>query len=150
MEKENIPGRNGENEERKTADFEPRSLEVGAAVIVQNGRILIAQRREGDSYGGFWEFPGGKRKPGENMPECLRRELMEELGIEAEAGKLWKIVEYASPERILRLHFYFCRITGGEPAALGCQACRWVAPGELRNFRFPPADLEIIAELSGL
>jgi len=123
-------------------------VEVGAAVIIQNGNILIAQRRYGDSYGGFWEFPGGKRKPDESMPECLQRELEEELGVEAEAETLWKTAEYICPERTIRLYFYFCRITGGELIARGCQAYRWVTPGELGNFSFPPADLEIVSELS--
>ncbi len=126
----------------------PRSIQVGAAIIRHNGRILIAQRKENDNLGGLWEFPGGKRENGESFEACLKREIAEELCGNIEVEKLWKVVSHPYPERIVELHFYFCRFTGGELKAVDCQDFRWVLPEELGQFSFPPADHDLILELS--
>jgi len=126
----------------------PFSIQVGAAIIRHNGKILIAQRKESDHLGGLWEFPGGKRENGESFEACLKREIAEELCGLIEVEKPWKIVSHAYPERTVELHFYFCRFLGGELKAVECQDFRWVRPDELGQFSFPPADHDLIQELS--
>lgn len=123
-------------------------IEVAAAIVERGGKFLIAQRSADDFLGGLWEFPGGKRETGEDLETCLVRELDEELAVRIEVGDLWKVVSHAYPDRKVKLHFYRCRLPSGEPMSLGCQAFRWVGPRELRQFPFPPADAEIIEELS--
>lgn len=73
---------------KKTAPFIFR--DIACAVIVQAGKILITQRHEKDHCGGFWEFPGGKRLAAESLPQCLKREVAEELGIRVEPGRMLK------------------------------------------------------------
>ena len=126
----------------------PHSIQVAAAIIRHEGKILIARRKEGDHLGGLWEFPGGKRESGESFEDCLKREIAEELCARIEIEKLWKVVSHPYPERTVELHFYFCRFAGGELEAVGCQDFRWVFPEELSRFSFPPADHGLIRELS--
>ncbi len=126
----------------------PRSIQVGAAIIRHDGKILIARRKDDDHLGGLWEFPGGKREKGESFEACLKREIAEELRGRIEVERLWKVVSHPYPDRVVELHFYFCRFTGGNLRAIGCQDFRWVLPEELAQFSFPPADAELIKELS--
>jgi len=119
-------------------------VEVAAAVIFHNGKVLIAQRPTDAHLGGLWEFPGGKRRPFETFEECLVRELREELGIEVQVGPLIESVTYKYPERTVRLHFYLCNLTGGEPKPLGCNAFKWIGMDELSQFDFPPADARLV------
>ncbi|HJT25175.1 MAG TPA: NUDIX domain-containing protein, partial [bacterium] len=67
-------------------------LEVGAALIFKNGKFLITQRRDEDSFGGHWEMPGGKKEPTESLEECVIRELKEELDIEVEIKHFFRIL----------------------------------------------------------
>lgn len=124
------------------------TIEVTAAIIRQEGAILIAQRPDGSHLGGLWEFPGGKREAGESLEACLERECAEELGVTVSVGELVRVIEHAYPERRVALHFFECRLLDGEPRALGCKAVRWVTPGELSGFRFPPADATLIEDLA--
>ncbi|MBI3609238.1 MAG: (deoxy)nucleoside triphosphate pyrophosphohydrolase [Nitrospirae bacterium] len=127
---------------------EPDStVDVAAAVIVQDSRCLITQRLQSTHLGGLWEFPGGKRHPDESLPDCLRRELKEELDLTVEVGEEMKVIQHAYPDRTVRLHFYRCRILGGRPRTLGNQAYRWVSPADLSRFPFPDADQLLIRDL---
>ncbi|MBI3616269.1 MAG: 8-oxo-dGTP diphosphatase MutT [Candidatus Omnitrophica bacterium] len=126
-------------------------IDVAVAVIEQNGKYLIAQRKAGDSFGGCWEFPGGKVNPGESLETCLTREIQEELAVPIAVGRKLQVIEHQYPERSLRLHFYLCRILSGEPQTIECADWRWVAPEELGQFQFPPASgpiLDVIARRS--
>lgn len=123
-------------------------IEVGAGIIQQHGKYLVSQRPEGSILGQCWEFPGGKREPGETIEECVAREIREELGIQVKVGKLWRVVDRTFPERTVRLHFFLCAIESGTPRAIACQHFRWILPGEYTNYEFPPADLDIIQELA--
>lgn len=125
------------------------TIEVTAALIRRDGALLIAQRPPGAHLAGLWEFPGGKREAGETLEACLARECAEELGVTVRVGALVRVVEHSYPDRHLILHFFECTLIDGEPAPLGCQAVRWVAPEELSAYQFPPADARLIEELAG-
>jgi 8-oxo-dGTP diphosphatase len=122
-------------------------IEVVAAVIERDGKILITRRPEGSHLAGLWEFPGGKRRPGETPEEALRREIIEELGAAVSVGASIDMVEWEYPGRRMRLSFYRCSLTG-EPRALQGQELAWALPEELRRYDFPPADAVLIARLS--
>ncbi len=119
---------------------------VAAAVIEADGRYLITRREKGH-LAGLWEFPGGKLRPGETLAECLRRELREEVGAEVSVGEEIETVTWSYPERTLRLHFFRCRLLGGEITPREGQAFAWVAPHELERYPFPPADASLVARL---
>ncbi len=119
-------------------------IEVAAGLVFRNGRLLITQRRPGDHLEGLWEFPGGKREPGESFEACLKRELQEELGIDVQVGDLLDSVLHRYPGKTVRLNFYCCRCLAGEPQALGCQDLAWIYPAQLESYSFPPADQQLL------
>jgi 8-oxo-dGTP diphosphatase len=121
-------------------------VEVVAAVIEREGRILIARRPAALHLGGLWEFPGGKQKPGESATSALEREIREELGVMATVGPLLDIVDWTYPEKRVRLSFFRCSIEG-EPRALEDQELAWVRPAELGRYEFPPADAVLLDRL---
>ena len=122
-------------------------IEVSAALIFRRGKILISQRYKAAHLGGLWEFPGGKRKPGETFEQCLARELQEELGVKISVGELFATVSHRYAEKAVRLKFFVCHLPGGEPQALGCAAIRWIGKTELQNFEFPAADARLLKKL---
>jgi 8-oxo-dGTP diphosphatase len=123
-------------------------LEVGAALVFKNGKFLITQRKEEDSFGGFWELPGGKKEPTESLEECVIRELKEELDIEVEIKHFFRILTYHYPQRSVRLNIFFCSHKSGEPKTIECQALAWVDPRDLASYKFPEADQTLIHELA--
>jgi mutator protein MutT len=118
---------------------------VVAAVIERGGWVLITQRPETSGHAGKWEFPGGKREPGERDVQALRRELREELGIEVAAPRMiWR--EDAGP---LRLRFYACEYPPLQrPRAIVSPQFRWVRREDLPRYEFPPADDRLVAALA--
>ncbi len=125
-----------------------RSIHVVAAVITDaRGRILL-NRRKGDSdMAGLWEFPGGKREPGESSEQALARELHEELGIDAEIGEWLMDVPQIYPDKRLRLEVRMVRQWKGSARGREGQAVTWVAPDKLGRYSMPPADLPVVAAL---
>jgi A/G-specific adenine glycosylase len=122
--------------------------DVTAGVIWDgNGHMLITQRPVDGMLGGLWEFPGGKRLPGEALPTCLHREIGEELGIEIQVGKLLCTIEHSFTHFQMTLYAFDCLWLGGKPQCLGCADLRWVSVDELGAFAFPVADQKIIAFL---
>ncbi len=124
-----------------------QTMTVAIALIERDGRYLITKRLPDDSFGGFWEFPGGKLDPGEDLESCLAREILEELGIEVKVGPVIQIVEHRYPSRLLKFHCFACSIERGEPRPIECSELRWVTPAELADFEFPPASGPIIEGL---
>ncbi len=125
-----------------------RSIHVVAAVITDvRGRILL-NRRSGDSdMAGLWEFPGGKREPGETSEQALARELYEELGIEAEVGEWLMDVPQVYPDKRLRLEVRRVHSWKGVARGREGQAITWVAADKLSRYSMPPADLPVVAAL---
>lgn len=122
-------------------------VEVAAGLIHRQGRYLIARRKPGVHLAGLWEFPGGKREPGESLEECLRRELFEELNIRVDTPVPYRIIRHEYPEKTVELHFFRCAIEEGEVVPVECTEIRWVLPDELSQFSFPPADRAVIEAL---
>lgn len=120
---------------------------VVAAVIERDGRFLVTLRPHGTHLAAHWEFPGGKCEHGETHAEALRRELREELDIDADVGPLLHAVRHAYPERSVELHFYACRYDGEARPMLG-QEMRWVARDQLGALPFPEADADLIRLLT--
>jgi len=123
--------------------------DVVAGIIRKRGRILIDRRKPHGLLGGLWEFPGGKREPGETLEEALRREVREELGIRIRVGRELIVVEHAYSHFRITLHAMECRYLSGRTRAIGCDAFRWVRPEELDRFPFPRANRKILAALGG-
>jgi 8-oxo-dGTP diphosphatase len=122
---------------------------VSAGVIIEGARVLLSQRKSGTHLAGAWEFPGGKVEPGEDPRDALARELLEELGIDAEVGDPLEITfhRYAT-KSVLLLFFAASRRPGSpEPRALDVAAVRWAGLGELRDEEFPPADVAVLAKV---
>ena len=122
-------------------------IEVSAALIFRNGKILIAQRHAKSHLGGLWEFPGGKREPDETFEQCLVREIREELGIEVEVGELFEDISHAYAEKTVRLKFFVCKLISGQPQPLDCAAFKWVEKTELADYEFPAADARLLKKL---
>lgn len=121
--------------------------EVVAAVIERDGKVLIARRREGTHLAGLWEFPGGKRRPGEAPADALRREIREELGAVLVVGETIETVDWDYPEKRVRLRFFRCAIEG-EARPLEGQEMAWVTRADLGRYEFPAADAALVARLS--
>ena len=122
-------------------------FEVGCAIIHKDGKLLIAQRHLQDSFGGYWEFPGGKREPNETIEECLAREAFEELGIRIHPERLLCNSVHGAPERRISLFFFFCKWVSGEPRAIDCKDFRWVSQEDIRRYTLLPGDLEVLENL---
>jgi A/G-specific adenine glycosylase len=118
--------------------------DVTAGVIYRpDGRILIAQRPLDGMLGGLWEFPGGKKNEGEKLVDCLKRELVEELGVQVEVGSKIGVVRHAYTHFKITLHAFECHYLGGEPQALDCADWRWVTTEEIEQYAFPVTDQKI-------
>jgi len=123
-------------------------VEVVAGVITDaRGRILLARRTEGRDLAGLWEFPGGKREPGESPEAALARELREELGIEVELGAPLIAVPQRYPHKRLRLDVRHVRAWHGSAKGHEGQALAWVPPARLASYAMPPADIPVVAAL---
>jgi 8-oxo-dGTP diphosphatase len=117
-----------------------------AAVVEDGDCVLVTERPPGTHLAGHWEFPGGKCEEGEAPEEALRRELREELDVEADIGEELFRTEHRYPDRLLELRFYRCTLLGAPRPQQG-QGVRWVRRAELRTLAFPPADEAFIERL---
>ncbi|MCC5954533.1 MAG: 8-oxo-dGTP diphosphatase MutT [Natronohydrobacter sp.] len=124
-------------------------LVAAVALVDADGRVLLAQRPEGKSMAGLWEFPGGKIEPGETPEAALIRELQEELGIDTWASCLAPLsfASHAYDGFHLLMPLFVCRKWQGQPQSREGQALKWVRPEDLRTYPMPPADLPLIPVL---
>ena len=124
-------------------------MDVVAAVIERDGRVLICQRK-GGRHALKWEFPGGKVEPGEDPRDALARELREELAIDARIGEELEFheVRYGNGP-VIRLRFYRVTEFAGEPVNLEFESIVWESPVKLPKYDFLEGDLEFVHRLAG-
>ena len=127
-------------------------LVAAVALVDADRRVLIAQRPEGKSLAGLWEFPGGKLEEGETPEQALIRELEEELGISTKSACLAPVsfASHSYETFHLLMPLYVCRKWQGTPVAREHAALKWVRPQTLRDYPMPPADEPLIAALCDL
>ncbi|GGY81761.1 NUDIX domain-containing protein [Pseudoduganella plicata] len=120
-----------------------RPIDVAVGILMKpNGDVLLGQRPAGKPYAGYWEFPGGKVDPGETILDALKREFMEELGIEVLSAEEWCGVEHVYEHAHVRLHFFISREWRGEPQSLEGQAFAW--QGEVSVEPLLPATIPLL------
>lgn len=120
-------------------------LQVVAAIVERDGRVLICRRKPEQAHPLQWEFPGGKIESGETPEQALTRELQEELGIERAVGRELTRTTFTYPGK-QPIELIFCRVHSftGEPENRIFHEIRWVLPSELTSFDFLDGDLEFI------
>ena len=122
-----------------------KHIQVACAIIENGGKVLSTQRSESMSLSLKWEFPGGKINDGENPTECLKRELHEELGIDAMVGQPLSPVNHNYPTFSVTLYPFICTIICGEITLHEHVALAWLAPDELHMLDWAEADLPVLA-----
>jgi len=124
-------------------------VDVAVGILMRpNGDVLLGQRPTGKPYAGYWEFPGGKVEAGESILDALKREFVEELGVQLVSAEPWCGVEHVYPHAHVRLHFYVSRDWRGEPQSLEDQAFAW--QGEVNVEPLLPATIPLIEWLDKL
>ncbi len=121
---------------------------MAGLIADDSGRVLVGQRRAGTHMAGYWEFPGGKRRPGEGPRGTLERELREELGIAVRGAEFMAELTHRYPDRRVRLELWRVDRFEGEPSAREGQALKWVAPENLLALPLLPADQPLVEALS--
>jgi len=119
-------------------------IDVTAAIIYRDGKLLLCQRPEGKRCELLWEFPGGKIERNETPEECLVRECREELGIIIEVEQFVQEVMYAYPDITVNIHFFICKLIDGEPVCFEHNNIQWFAPDELTKLQLCPADQKML------
>ncbi|MDM2934913.1 pyrimidine (deoxy)nucleoside triphosphate diphosphatase [Citrobacter sp. Cu233] len=121
-----------------------KTLDVVAAIIERDGKILLAQRPQHADQSGMWEFAGGKVEPGESQPQALVRELREELGIEAIVGDYIASHQREVSGRLILLHAWHVAAYQGELYAHEHQDLVWCSPEEALRYPLAPADIPLL------
>lgn len=117
---------------------------VTAALIQKDGKILLALRKAGKHMGPKWELPGGKVDPGEDPKQTLRRELKEELGIEAEIGQYLGSTRFRGHSLYLQIHLYRVSHIDGSFVLREHEAIRWVEPQQIEDYDLVDSDRKLI------
>lgn len=125
-----------------------KTIEVAAAVIVREGRVLAMQRGYGD-YKDWWEFPGGKLETGETSLQACRREIAEELGIEICSEHLLCSVEWDYPKFHMHMDCYVCEIACGVIEMREHEDMRWLKAVDIDSVKWLPSDGEVIQRIKG-
>ncbi|MGK8935495.1 pyrimidine (deoxy)nucleoside triphosphate diphosphatase [Pluralibacter gergoviae] len=125
-------------------------IDVVAAIIERDGKILLAQRPASADQPGLWEFPGGKVEPGESQPQALIRELREELAIDARPATYVASQRKAVSGRMIHLHAWHVPAWEGEVTAMEHSALVWVFPQEALSYSLAPADIPLLAAFRAL
>jgi len=122
--------------------------DVALGLVWRKDRLLIAKRPPNGLLGGLWEFPGGKREPGETLEQAAWREVLEETGLRVKVGALFLTVDHAYSHFRVTLHAFRCTSGRGTARPLGCEECRWATLAELSEYAFPAASVRIIRALA--
>jgi len=127
-------------------------LVAACALVDADGRVLLAQRPQGKTMAGLWEFPGGKIEDGERPEQTLIRELKEELGIAVSEACLAPLTfaSHSYPDFQLLMPLYVCRRWEGTVTAREAQRLAWVKPNRMRDYAMPPADEPLVSHLLAL
>ncbi len=134
--------------EYRSVVIEQKSILVTAGIVIDGDYILICQRHHSDAYGMQWEFPGGKVEDGEELKASLRRELAEELTIEADIGEEVFRVRHRYPDRDVEVVFFAVRSFRGTVCNRVFEAVEWVRRAKLSEFNFLEADRELVRRIS--
>lgn len=126
------------------------TIRVVAAVIEQDGRYLVTQRRPTAVLPLLWEFPGGKVDEGESDLEALSREVRHRVGVEIKPGAQISSVSHSYEHYTVELHLYDCRLLSGEPRAVNVHQFRWVESDDFEQLPFTPADEASMSKLLGI
>lgn len=127
------------------------SKQIGVAVIRDDRDLILIDRRLAKGLlGGFWEFPGGKIEGNETVQECIKREILEEIGIEIAVDSHLITIDHTYSHFRVNLQVYNCRYISGQARAIECEEIRWVTIQELDNYTFPAANQEIIRALKDM
>jgi mutator protein MutT len=126
-----------------------KHLDVAVAIVFRDAKILIARRKAGGVLGGYWEFPGGKVEGDESLHDCVRRELLEELGIRVQPVISFAPIQHQYADRHITLHAFLCTWTEPSvtPRLHAADEIRWVAPIDLQSYVFPPANQALIQQV---
>lgn len=122
-------------------------VEVVAALIWDNNKFMICQRPAHKARALLWEFVGGKVEPGETKEQALIRECREELAIMLSVGDIFTEVVHEYPDITVQLTLFNAAIADGEPQKLEHNDIRWITPAEIPQYRFCPADVEILKKI---
>lgn len=122
-----------------------KELTVTAAIIRNSAnKILICQRADNSSMGGFWEFPGGKLEPDETLEDCIIRECREELSVTISVENIFTKTRYQYPDKLINFTFFNAVITNGDIHMNVHKDIKWVDISEMKRYDFCPADIEIL------
>ena len=122
-------------------------IPVVTGLLRKNGKIVLGLRPQGESLAGAWEFPGGKIDQGETPEQALKRELKEEIDIDAEIGQLRIVHTHSYGERGVLLMFFDVNFWKGEPKTVYHEELRWADPSELATLQIPEANRNILTKL---
>lgn len=125
-------------------------IAVGIACIHQDGKYLIQSRPEGKSFVGFWEFPGGKRELGESFRECVKREILEEIGVTVSVRPHFFEIQHRFGPKTLLLRFHRCQIQAGTPTPLEGQQLQWAKPADFGQIKFLKTNHEVLDKLKDM
>ena len=126
-----------------------KTIEVTAAIIIQDGKVFATQRGYGD-WKGWWEFPGGKMEPGETPQDALRREIQEELDAEIEIGGLLDTVEWDYPAFHLTMHCFLCTLISESMHLNEHEDAAWLSAETLYSVKWLPADEGLIPKIASV
>ncbi|WP_224983246.1 (deoxy)nucleoside triphosphate pyrophosphohydrolase [Geomonas agri] len=129
--------------------LERKHVHVACAIIERDGLVLSARRSASMNLPLRWEFPGGKIEPGEGREECLKRELVEEMGVAIAVGRALTPTTHSYPTFDVTLYPYVCSIVSGEIILHEHSAMTWLPPERMLELEWADADLPIILEYQG-
>ena len=130
-----------------TVLLQQKPVDVVAALLWEKDKFLICQRPANKARGLLWEFVGGKVEPGETLPQALSRECAEELAVTVDVGSQFMQVVHRYPDILIRLTLFHCTIPTGFPQMLEHVDLKWIHPSQADDYRFCPADAEILKEI---